>query len=154
MKIKDVCENYDLSMNKAYEIADKMGIEIRKGEYVFPDDFVPIYIPDGREYRSIKNDPRAPYVYMMDVIAKRLIAYDGYLSMDDSIRETIVRELYMAGFIVLIEGRAENSLYYRDYIISLTCDNWFDRKAKKRLVIITESLRAISRGVTEGALNQ
>lgn len=154
MKIKEVSEKFKLSMNKAYRIADIMEIEIKGGEYVFPDDFVPIYIPDGREYKNIKDDPRAPYVYMMDVIAKRMIAYDGYLSLDESIRKTIVRELNIAKFIVLIEGRKKDSLDYRDYIVSLTCNNWFDRKAKKRLEIMNESLRAIARGAFEGTFNQ
>lgn len=150
---KQISVNYQIKVRKVYKIAKEMKISKGKdGQYHFPDDFRPIYIPDGRSYKSLKQTNHKPYVYIMDVIVKMWLAKDYYLGIDEQIRQTVVKKLKSARLIELKEGALETSLDYRDYIVSFSDDDWFNNSAKERENFIINALEVVSKGVSNGAI--
>jgi hypothetical protein len=148
---KQISENFQISVRQVYKISKEMKINKGKDrQYHFPDDFRPIYIPDGRSYRSLKKSDRKAYVYIMDVIAKMLLAKDNYFGINEQIRRTVVRELKEAELIKLKVGAIETSLDYKDYVVSLSSGEWFGKKAKERENLILDAIEAVSKGASNG----
>ena len=148
---KQISDNFQISLWQVYKMAKIMDVSKGKdGQYCFPDDFRPIYIPDGRSYRSLKKSNHKPYVYLMDTIAKMWYVKDNYFGIDEQIRQTIVRELKNAGLINLKVGALKTSLNYKDYVVSLSSDEWFKKKAKEREKFIFDTFAAVSKGVANG----
>ena len=152
LSFKEVQKNFNISQKKLYEMAKYLNIPKGKyGKYLFPDDFKPVYIPDGREYKNLKNSQALPYVYVMDVISKLWLAKDNYMGIDDQIRKTVVRELKKNKLIILKNDADKSSLDYTDYMVSLNVNNWMERKTKDREQFILNVITAVATGVTYGA---
>lgn len=154
MTKEEVIKKYHISDKKAVQMAKKMGFTKVKGKWIFPEDFVPLYIPDGRKYKVINNSPLLPYMYLMDAISLLYCVENNYNGViDKQVRETVVRELKKAGLIKLKEGANKKSLNYRDYIVSLSAGDWFDKPIRERKEYLIKLVNAASAGITYGTVS-
>lgn len=107
--------------------------------WLIPRNATPLFVPDRRFYsKSTRN-----YCYVMDAICEGAII-DSRIEgccISEQECQTIVRELKRNGKITLLEGRSENSLDYKDYIVS--SDGWFTLSSAEKTKRICELLKAI-----------
>lgn len=154
LRIEDICVRDKVSSKKVKDIASFLKIPTNQyGNYVFPIDFELPYLPDGRKYKSNIKNPLFKYIYVMDLIQSSLNCCYGYCGITDIDVRTCVRELCSAGYIVIKDGCKQDSLNYKDYMLSLSCNDWFDRKWKKKLELISTMSASVSYGVALATLN-
>lgn len=144
-------EKWHLTDREVKAICEYYSFPIVKGAYQIPEDTVPVYIPDKR---CMKSELRQ-YLFVADAIHKK-VTIDPKLinSSVDEIR-TVVRVLKNKHLIELIDGRAADSLDYRDYILGLDFTEW-KRDATDNLKTLKEvlgiAIEAGTKGVTSAML--
>ena len=61
LTVAEVQETFDISREQVYKMARALNLpKGSHGEWLIPDDFIPVYIPDGREYKSLKGSSILP----------------------------------------------------------------------------------------------
>lgn len=115
------------------------------GKWEFPENAKAIYIPDKREYR---NDAAVKkYAYVLDAICREMELNDQISNIENAVVKTIVRELKKEGWIVLIEGKDDESLYHLDYILSIKLIKWKEVRAAQKRELILQLLRLAEKAV-------
>ena len=107
-----------------------------------PENSKPFFIPNKSYY--IKDTKE--YCYVMDAIASNMILATPFVDIPKDRCETIVRELKRKGYIVLINGRDDESLLYEDYMIA-PGNNWGSKRVSERNALIIEILKTIQAGL-------
>lgn len=142
MDYKRAAVLWEVNERKARKICKALDIDPKS----IPTDTVPIYLPD----RRYKANPHRYYIFVLDVIANTHLELQGF---DATIIETCVEQLRHAGLIVLKRGKAENSVDYRDYIISPNrevFENWKTASIKNKIDMIAPLVPDISIGLNIG----
>ena len=138
MNINEFSRKWDISKSKVKKMLPFLqGItycEYCKKPYI-PDDAVPFYIPDKREYRW--NDYGKKICYILDAICTNMVLSERFCGMNDNEVSSIVNQLSENGIIEPKQGVSPDSKDYRDYIISIKTINWqyANGNEKKKFVI-------------------
>lgn len=153
LTLNDLKTKYGINKTQAYKMAKVLHLKKgRNGKWLFPDDFVPVFIPDGRKYKTLADSAALPYVYLMDVISKLWLAEDNYMAIDEQIRKTVVRELKANHLIILKEGAESDSLDYRDYMVAVP-DEWHNMKVSAKKSFILDIINVACSGASYGAVS-
>ena len=148
MNKKQAMSVWNVTRREVHEICEYYGIKKEEGQYSIPEDTVPIYIPDKR---YLKQDLRV-YIFVADAICRKLqIAPELFNSSDEEIK-TVVRVMRNEELIVLLEGRQETSLDYRDYMPGIKLSAW-KREERNRLKLLKDIMNGIVEAAAKGAVS-
>ena len=142
MNVKEASIKWNISEKKARKLVDYAGYDYDK----IPDDCPGIYKIDGRKIKSYEKSGLKEYIVTLDAIVSNCWIVFGKDGIAEEKIRTVVKKLKEKDMIILIDGKNDDSLNYKDYMVDpFKYSDWCSARSTQKIKLIFECI-----GITSG----